>query len=723
VGVTGEICVAGAGVARGYLNAAALTAERFVPHGYSTEPGERLYRTGDLGRWMESGEVEFLGRRDHQVKIRGIRTELGEIESVLTEHPHVREAVVLASESADQGKRLTAYVVMKSGVEPSAAELRRFVADRLPAHMVPAGFVRLNELPLTTNGKIDRAALLADGSLMLATEEDYVAARTPVEEILCGIWSELLSVERVGVHDNFFQLGGHSLLATRVLARVRDVFVVEVPLRSLFESPTIAAMAEQVELATKMSHGLVKPPIERVPRDGSLPVSYVVERRVQRELWAKENSIYVRPQNVHAAIHWSGPLDLNALEQSVNAIVQRHEILRTNFDLVDGKPVQFIAQPRTVAVSLIDLRRLDLEARKSEAMKLATEEVMQRFDLTKDLLLRVTLLQVDDHEYVVVFVADHAVCDGWSIDVFSSELNSLYNAFAKGEQSALTELPFQYADFSHWQRNWLQGEVLENLLSYWKQQLTGYYAFPEFELPGARPRPELPDFAGDAQAIHFSAELTNAIKSLSRGKRVTIFMMLLTGLKALLHRHSGRESIGVISPTAYRTSVNTESLIGWFAQLLVLRTDISGDPTFSQLLERVRETTLGAFMHQDLPLPVLLEKLSPSPWSESVNKAAPHVFFNVDASVKGTSKEGNEAPVISDVRMRRVGIDTRTSEPRLSVEIEERESSFTVLIGYETSIYDAETIIELLEHFESLMQAAVANPELRLSELPLRSTR
>jgi hypothetical protein len=705
------------------LKAAALTAERFVPHPYSTQPGARMYRTGDLGRWLESGEVEFLGRRDQQVKIRGYRIELGEIESVLTEHQHVREAVVLATDNADQDKRLTAYLVMKSDAEPSAAELRRFVAERLPAFMVPAGFVQLRELPLTRNGKIDRAALLVAGSSLVATEEDYVAARTAVEEILCGIWSELLSVERVGVYDNFFQLGGHSLLATRVLARVRDVFEVEVPLRSLFESPTIATMAEQVELAITTNRGLVKPPVERIPRNGPLPVSYVVERRVQREFWAKENSTYIRPQNVHAAIHWSGPLDLIALEQSVNEIIRRHEILRTNFDIIDGRAVQFISEQRTTTVSLTDLRHVDREARKFEATRLATDEVMQRFDLAKDQLLRVTLIQLDDHEYVIVFVADHAVCDGWSMDIFSTEFTALYNAFTKGEPSPLAELPFQYADFSHWQHNWLQGEVLENLLSYWKKQLNGHFAFPEFELPIARTRPDVQDFAGDAQAILFSAELTTAIKSLSRRTRVTTFMVLLAGLKALLHRHSGRESIGVISPTAYRTSVNTESLIGWFAQLLVLRTDVSGDPTFSQLLERVSETTLGAFMHQDIPLPCLLEKLSPIPWSESVNKAAPHVFFNLDTSEKGTSKasvkEGKAAPVISDVRIRQISIDTRTSEPRLTVEIEENASKFAVLIGYETSCYNADAINELLEHFESLMEAAVANPELRLSELPL----
>ena len=716
----GELYVGGGGLARGYYNRASLTAERFIPDPFGDVGDGRLYKTGDLGRRLPDGRIEYLGRLDHQVKIRGFRIELGEIESVLAQHQNVREAVVLAVENADQDKRLTAYVVRKSEVEPSPAELRRFVAERLPAHMVPASFITLPELPLTRNGKIDRAALPAAENFIGATEQDYVGPRTALEEILCGIWVELLSVARVGVHDNFFQLGGHSLLATRVLARVRDAFEVELPLRSLFESPTIAAMAQQIELAITTNRGLLKPPIVRIPRDGQLPLSYIVERRVQRELWAKENSVFIRPQNIHVAIHWSGPFDYTAFEQSVNEIVRRHEILRTNFDIVDGEPVQFISEQRMLTVPLIDLRDLDLEIRRPEAMRLATEEVKQRFDLRQDLLIRMTLLRLDEDQFIIIFVADHSVCDGWSIDVFFTEFTALYDAFTKGEPSPLAELAFQYVDYSHWQRNWLQGEVLENLLSYWKKQLAGHEVFPQFELPVARPRPEIQDFAGAGEAIMFSVELTNAIKALSRRKGVTIFMMLLAGLKVLLHRHSGRESIGIVSPTANRTCINTEELIGWFAQNLVLRTDMSGDPSFSQLLERVREVTLGAFTHQDIPLPYLLRELSATPWSESVNKVVPHVFFNLNNPVKRMPvKEGKDAPVVSGVHIRQVNIDTRSSEACLSIDIEERASAFGVLINYETSVYDAETIIELLEDFESLMQAAVANPELRLSQLSL----
>ena len=716
----GELYVGGGGLARGYHKRAALTAERFLPDPFDDGRGGRLYRTGDLGRRLPDGQIEYVGRLDQQVKIRGFRIELGEIEAVLAEHQDVREAVVVAGENAEQDRRLTAYLVTKSEVEPSLAELRRFVAERLPAHMVPASFVRLQELPLTRNGKIDRAALPAAENFIGATEQDYVGPRTALEEILCGIWVELLSVARVGVHDNFFQLGGHSLLATRVLARVRDAFEVELPLRSLFESPTIAGMAQQIELAITTNRGLLKPPIVRIPRDGPLPLSYIVERRLRRDLWAKENSVPVRAQNIHVAIHWSGPLNYTVFEQSVNEIVRRHEILRTNFDIVDGEPVQFISEQRMLTVPLIDLRDLELEIRRSEAMRLATEEVKHRFDLTKDLVLRITLFQVEEDEYLVVFVSDHIVCDGWSMDVFFTEFMALYDAFTKGEPSPLAELAFQYVDYSHWQRNWLQGEVLENLLSYWKKQLAGHEVFPQFELPVARPRPEIQDFAGAGEAIMFSVELTNAIKALSRRKGVTIFMMLLAGLKVLLHRHSGSESIGVVSPTANRTWVKTEELIGWFAQTLVLRTDMSGDPSFSQLLERVREVTLGAFTHQDIPLPYLIRELSPPRPAEQAKKAIPHVFFNLDNYLKGMPvKEGKDAPAVSDVQIRQVHIDTRSSEAGLGINIKEYASAFDVMINYETVCYDAETIVELLEHFESLMEAALANPELRLSQLPL----
>jgi amino acid adenylation domain-containing protein len=715
-GVSGELYIGGAGVGRGYVNQPGLTAERFVPDPFGNAPGGRLYRTGDLVRHLREGQIEYLGRLDRQVKIRGYRIELGEIESVFADHPRVREAVVVADKPAE---RLTAYVVSGRGLD--VAELRRFVGSRVPAHMVPTGFVTLKKLPLTINGKIDRAALPAAGALMAAATDDvYVAARTPLEEILCGIWMELLSAERVGVHDNFFQLGGHSLLAIRVMARVREAFAVELPLRSLFEFPTIAAMAQQIELAIATNRGLLKPPIERIPRDGPLPLSYVTERRVERELWAKANSVYIRPQNVHNAIFWSGPLDHGVFEQSVNEIIRRHEILRTNFDIVDGKAMQFISEERSMTVRFVDLRHLNRETRKAEALQLASDLVKQRFDLNKDVLVRITIFQLDDNEYLIVFVADHVVCDGWSMDIFFTEFTALYDAFTKGEPAQLAELPFQYVDYSHWQRNWLQGEVLDHLLSYWKKQLDEQTPFPHFELPGGRPRPEVQDFAGTTQTIVFSVDLTNAIKSLTRRSGVTIFMMLLTGLKALLHRRSGRENIGIVTPAAYRTMVNTEALIGWFAQLLILRTDLSGDPSFAELLERVREVTLGAFTHQDIPLPYLLSQLATTPWSQSVNKVVPYVFFNLDNYVKGMPvREGNEAPVVPDVVIRKASINTRSSEACLSIDIKERASAFGVLLTYETSIYDAETISELLEHFESLMEAAVANPELRLSQLPL----
>jgi amino acid adenylation domain-containing protein len=714
--IIGELCISGAGLAVGYLNQEGLTKAKFVDHPFIA--GGKLYRSGDRARWLAEGQLEYLGRNDEQVKFHGHRVELNHLRSTLNRHPQVRDSVVVMVKDGQGSNVMLAYYVARQALE--ASELRDFLSAQVVKETVPNFFVHLRRLPLSLNGKVNQQALPTLAQVKESLKREFVEPRTETERQLAKAWMQILGLARVGIHENFFELGGHSLLATRVLARVRETFDVEIPLRSLFESPTIAAMAEQVELAIATNSGLLKPPIERVPRAGPLPISYFLERRLQRALWAKENSVFIRAQNIHYAVHWSGPLNYNAFEQSVNEIIRRHEILRTNFDLVDGEPVQFISEKRTMTAPLIDLRHLDPEARQAEAVRLATHEVKQRFDPSRDLLLRLTLFQVAEDEYIVVFVTDHLVCDGWSMDVIFTELAALYDAFAKGMPSPLAELPFQYADYSHWQRNWLQGEVLENLLSYWKKQFAGHTPFPEFELPAARPRPAIQDFAGAARAIPFSVDLTNAIKSLSRRQGVTIFMMFLAGLKVLLHRHSGRESIGVLSPTANRAPVQTEGLIGWFAQLLILRTDMSGDPSFSQLLERVRETTLGAFTHQDIPLPLLLKELSPTPWSQAANKVIPHVFFNLDNYLKETPvEEARKAPAISDVNIRQVNIDTSSSEACLSIDIKEHASVFGVLINYETSIYDAETINEWLEHFESLMEAAVANPQLRLSQLPL----
>jgi non-ribosomal peptide synthetase component F len=504
------------------------------------------------------------------------------------------------------------------------------------------------------------------------------------------------------------------------MARIRELLAVDMPLRTLFEAPTVAALAEKVELEISTGRGLLKPPIERVPRDGPLPFSYLVERRLRRDFWNREHSVPTRPQNIHMAVHWSGPLNHALIEQSVNEIVRRHEILRTNFATVDGEPSQFISQERTLSVPLIDLRPVALEHRRDEAMRVAVAEVVRPFDLRHEPLLRMTLVQVGEQDYLVVFVVEHIVFDGWSTEIFFNEFITLYKAFAQGQPSPLSELPFQYVDYSHWQRTWLQGEVLENLVSYWRKQLKGYDVLPYFELPVARPRPELQSFCGEGQSIVLSPELSRSLKVLSRQQGATIFMLLLAALKTLFHRHTGLESIGVISPTANRTWLNTEGLIGWFAQTLVLRTDLSGNPRFSQLLERVREVTLGAFTHQDVPLPYLIKELSTRP--PDAARAVPHIFFNLDNYLKGTPlKDSAEMEQLAGVAIREAHIDTKSSEAGFGIHVKEHASAFDVLINYEIDCYDASTIRELLEHFESLLEGIVADPEQHLSDIPLRT--
>ncbi|HEU4562676.1 MAG TPA: amino acid adenylation domain-containing protein, partial [Longimicrobium sp.] len=514
VGVPGEAYVGGDGVVRGYLERPGLTAERFLPDPFAAEPGARMYRTGDRLRWKVDGKLEFIGRVDEQVKIRGFRIEPGEIEAVLSAHAAVREARVIVSNDASGEQRLVAYVV--GSVE--ADELREHLRESLPEYMVPAAFVGLKQLPLTPNGKLDVRALPAPE--LASPEEAYVAPRTPTEEVLAGIWAEVLRLEQVGVHDHFFELGGHSLLAIRVVSRIREVFTVELPLRALFEGPTVAELAGRVE-EMRRAGVPVLPPVVPVERTGALPLSFAQERLWFIDRLEPGSAVY----NVPVARRLGGALDHAALERSLGEIVRRHEALRTVFGKVDGSPVQVIAPFGGFALPVEDLSALGEADREAAARRRAGEEAARPFDLSAGPLFRAALLRLGEEDHVLLLSMHHIVSDGWSLGVLFRELSALYEAYREGGESPLPELAVQYADYAVWQREQLAGVVLDRQLAYWKERLAGA---PELlELPTDHPRPAVQTYRGATVPVELSLELLERLQALGRSEGATLYMTLL----------------------------------------------------------------------------------------------------------------------------------------------------------------------------------------------------
>ncbi|HEU4754210.1 MAG TPA: condensation domain-containing protein, partial [Armatimonadota bacterium] len=598
VGVPGEAYVGGDGVVRGYLERPGLTAERFVPDPFAVEPGVRMYRTGDRLRWKADGRLEFIGRVDEQVKIRGFRIEPGEIEAVLSAQAGVKEARVIVREDQPGEKRLVAYVV--GGVKAEA--LRGHLRESLPEYMVPAAFVVLEQLPLTPAGKLDVRALPAPE--LVSVEEQSAAPRTPVEEVLAGIWAEVLGLERVGVRDSFFQLGGHSLLAIRVVSRIREVFGVELPLRALFEGPTVAALVVCVE-ELRRAELPVLPPVVPVERTAPLPLSFAQERLWFLDRLEPGSATY----NILAAWRLGGALDERALERSLGEIVRRHEALRTTFTEVDGSPVQVIAPSGAFALPVEDLSALSGADREAALRRRAGDEARRAFDLSAGPLFRAALLCLGEEEHVLLLSMHHIVSDGWSMGVFFRELSALYAAYREGRESPLPELAVQYADYAVWQREQLAGEVLDRQLAYWRERLADAPAL--LELPTDHPRPGVQTFRGAHEPIELPLELLERLRALGRSEGATLYMTLLSAFQVLLGRYAGSEDVVVGSPIAGRTRGEVEELIGFFVNTLVLRTDLGGDPSFREVLGRVREATLGAYEHQELPFEKLVAELQP----------------------------------------------------------------------------------------------------------------
>ncbi|MFI6442940.1 amino acid adenylation domain-containing protein, partial [Streptomyces sp. NPDC050759] len=615
VGVPGELYIGGVGVSRGYRGRPGLTAQRFVPDPFGERPGARLYRTGDLVRYRPDGQLEFLGRLDHQVKVRGHRIELGEIESVLLGHPEVANATVIVREDQPGDRRLVGYV--RAGAPGlQVGSLRSYVGERLPGYMVPSVIVELPEIPLLPSGKVDRSRLPVPEAERPDLSAGYVAPRGPVQEVLAGIWADLLGLDRVGAEDDFFELGGHSLLVTRVMSRVRDTFDVEVPFGALFDAPTVAGLADAID-EQRASGGVPEsaadaaasgelPPVVPVPRDEPLPLAYP-----QQRLWFLDQLNPGNPfYNLPAAVRIEGELDVAALHRAVTEIVHRHEALRTTFRTTSaGTPVQVVQPAGDVPMPVVEVPGETEDEVLANATALTEDQAARTFDLAAGPVFRSTLLRLSATDHVLVLVLHHMVGDGWSMGVVTRELNALYGAYRKGEETPLAPLPVQYGDYAVWQRGWLTDEEVERQLAYWRKQLTGMP--PVLELPADRVRPAISSYHGATQFFTIPREVVDGLKRLAREERATLYMVLLAAFKVLLARYAGRTDIVVGAPVANRRRAELEDLIGFFVNTLVFRTDCSGDPSFRELLGRVRETTLGAYTHQDLPFERLVTELAP----------------------------------------------------------------------------------------------------------------
>jgi amino acid adenylation domain-containing protein len=700
MGMPGELWIGGPGVARGYFRRPEMTAERFVER-----DGRRFYRSGDLVRQVpsEGGALEFLGRTDHQIKLRGFRVEPGEIEAALLDHAAVREAVVVAT-GEGEAMRLIAYV-SPSGVD--AAELRAHLAARLPAYMVPAAFVVLSEMPLTAHAKVDRARLPSPS--LAETDAPADAPRTPAEEVVAGIWCEVLSLPQVSRNADFFELGGHSLLATRVVSRLRAATGVELPVRELFLFPTVAGLAMVLEKAlsagTSASAPPPPPPILPVPRDRGLPLSFAQERLWFLDRLAPGLAAY----HIPLAVALRGTLVPEALERALEGVVGRHEALRTHFEERDRRVAQVVEPPGPWSLPWVDLSAVPADMRTAEARRLASEEASRPFDLVAGPVLRSTLLRLGPAEHVLLLCVHHIATDGWSMGVMIEEISGLYRAAVAGAAPELPGLPIQYADFAVWQREWLQGAVLERQLGYWREKLAGA---PVLELPTDHPRPAAQRFLGAVETLALPPDRAEGLARLARRHDATLFMVVLAALQALLARHTGQDDIVVGSPIANRNQVEIEPLIGFFVNTLVLRGELTGDPTVSGLLAAARRTALEAFSHQDLPFERLVEEMRPE------RRLAVNPLFQVILAVQNAPLREVALPGVS---LELLDFDHPVARFDLEVLVWEEEGGLTVRLIHDAELFDRATIARLAGHFDRLLGALVESPEIRLSSLPLLS--
>ncbi|MFJ5455648.1 condensation domain-containing protein, partial [Pectobacterium jejuense] len=703
VGVAGELYIGGAGVARGYLHRPDLTAERFIADPFSDAKEARLYKTGDLGRWLPDGNIEYFGRNDFQIKVRGFRIEPGEIEARLLQCTGVQEALVIAREDSPGDTRLVAYLIAQPGTELIPSVLRKALALHLAEYMVPSAFVTLDAFPLTPNGKLDRKALPVPEQSAIVSR-GYEAPVGELEMALTEIWQNLLGLERIGRHDHFFELGGHSILAVQCVTRVRQMLGLDLKVQTIFACPVLSELAQELTKTSTIS-------VTTIPladRNQPLPLSFS-----QQRLWflTQLDPTASRAYNLPAALRLIGRFDKNAFITALDGLVARHESLRTRFTSFNGQPCQQI-DPETIGFSLtcLDMRELDDATRAQRVSELATQESRKPFNLTEGPLIRGQLLQLGDEIHVLLLTMHHIVSDGWSIGILARELAALYQAALDGCDARLPTLSVQYADYAVWQRKWLQGETLNDLRDFWRQQLQGAPAL--LELPTDRPRPSVQRYEGNILPVSLDPEELAALRTLCRQQGTTLFMTLLAVWSVVLSRLSGQGDIVVGTPLANRKHSETEGLIGFFVNTLALRITPSQCQTVGDLFTQIRERAIAAYTYQDLPFEQVVETLQPA---RSLSYSP---IFQVMLSLNNTPMQALTLPGLELSAIER---PQRSTHFDLTLSLTETERSLEGGLIYSTDLFDRETIVRLKGYLRNVLIAMaddVAQPVATLPMLP-----
>ena len=709
IGVPGQLYVGGHGLALEYLNQPQLTDERFLTDPFSNHPDSRLQKTGDLARFLESGNIAFLGRSDYQVKVRGFRIELGEIEAVLSQHPDIYEVAATTYEERveeNTEKRLVVYVEPHKQQQPEVENLKKYLKQKLPDYMIPTLFIIIPSLPRSPNGKVDRRLLPKPDKNLNRSKKVYDPPKTQTEQMVSETWSTLLTIKQISREDDFFDLGGHSLMATRVISRLRERFKLDLPLSLLFDTPTVKGISHYIDIKLLESNRLQPPPpIELTDRATPIPLSFA-----QQRLWFLEQlegglSTYTMP----GAIQLRGTLDRVSLEKSIKTIIQRHESLRTTFPSVNGTPIQKINPTLNKPLIAIDLDQgLDEKTKQDNLYKIIEESMQKPFDLTEDILLRITLIRLDEQHHVLVFVMHHIASDGWSLSLFIQELSQFYNAFIQGKPASLPPLPIQYIDFSQWQHQWLKSASMNTQREYWKKQLSN--AATLLELPTDRPRPPIQTFQGKDIYFQIDRSLSNKLSELSQRSGSTLFMTLLSVFATLLCRYSEQEDLIIGTPVANRNQAQTENLIGFFINTLALRIDLSDDPTFYELLIRVRNMSLEAFSHQDIPFEQLVEEIQPT------RNLSHSPLFQVMFALQNTPSNPLELTHLTVTPLELVG---KSSKFDLTLSMEETDQGLEGGFEFNTDLFDDTTIHRMIGHFKALLNAVTKNPECTLSKLSI----
>ncbi|MCP5150487.1 MAG: amino acid adenylation domain-containing protein [Chromatiales bacterium] len=702
-GVPGELWAGGDGVAEGYWNRPELTAERFVPDPFSSRPGARMYRTGDRVRRGTGGWLEFLGRFDDQVKIRGFRVELGEIEAALERERTVRAAVVLCREDEPGDKRLVAYVVLDGAravpldgdADQAVKALRATLERRLPRYMVPSAFVLMDALPLNANGKVDRRSLPAPP----APGADAGARRAPrseTERRLAEIWTAVLRADEIGIDDDFFELGGHSLLATQVVSRIREAFGVDVSLAELFAEPTVEGLARRLGRSSPAeAQDDDEPRLGRIERPEAIPLSFPQGRLWFLHQLTPDSHAY----NIPLALALRGRLDRDALSRALAALVERHEVLRTRFDGSGDQPRQVVVAEMTVPLAFADLGALPEPDRERRTQQLVRDAVTRPFDLQLGPPMRAELVRVEADYHLLLLTLHHIAGDGWSLGVLFRELGALYAGFAGGVAPALPELAVQYADFALWQRRRMSGARLRREMDYWLERLDG---LPVLQLPTDRPRPPMLSARGDSVVRVMPSALEDALERLCRAEGATLFMTMLAGFAALLRRYSGQDELVVGSPIANRNHAEIEGLIGFFVNVMVLRIDAGGGPTFRELIGRVRECAVGAYDHQDVPFEALVDALEPE------RDPSRNPLFQVSFAVQNAPIEPLALPGLT---LEPVPSDEHATRFDLEVQVWQTPDALTLITYYSPDLFERATVERMLAHFERLLEMMVAAPD------------